>query len=196
MTQTHSKKFGFTLIELLIATTIFLGVALVLYSSFSNAIKVWRQTKDSFDFYQTANLSLDIISRDLRNSINYDNLGFAGESDKLIFAGLINCAKPDEDKLLKPGTISYYLDEAEAAVVRKTAPVGSDAKQRQLAWPVDNLNFSYLSKTEEGEYIWSDTWDNPASRPEFIKINFLFKKPNSDEKILFSRTIFIPTGAL
>ena len=188
-------KNGFSLLELLIAMTIFVVVAVVLYSSFASGINVWRQAKSSFDTYQNARLSLEIIARDLRNSISYEGLEFSGEKDRVSFAGLINCAEPGEPEILKIGKISYYFEETEDAIVRQVMPIGAEEDRRQLAEPVEDLNFSYFSKGEDNEYLWSDIWEIPGFRPLFVKIKATFKKPAYDEKLTLTKNISMPVTA-
>lgn len=63
---TRSKSAGFTLIELIVASAVFVGVALVGFSTLANTERVRERLEAQTDLIEAAQLSLEALARDLR----------------------------------------------------------------------------------------------------------------------------------
>lgn len=102
----HTSKvtsMGFTLIELIVASAIFVGVALVGFSSLANTERVRERLEAQADLIEAAQLSLEALARDIR---------FA---DFLIQSGVGSPATVN--------TVTNQL-EGERIVLKKTAATG------------------------------------------------------------------------
>lgn len=69
-----SKAKGFTLVELLLALSLLSLVMGVFYTSFSVAMKVWKEGEDDLKVYGEARLALHLITHDIRCISSTDGL--------------------------------------------------------------------------------------------------------------------------
>jgi len=109
---------GFTLVELLLALSIFSVIALSLYGTFATGINLTKRSEKTDEVYRQVRWTLEKISAELENMVNYDfsnsyptRLAFIGEGDKIAFI-------VPSDKGLK--VVRYYLQPLEFGSVHKT----------------------------------------------------------------------------
>jgi prepilin-type N-terminal cleavage/methylation domain-containing protein len=67
----NKKIDGFTIIELLLGLAIFATIALSLYATFANGIRIHRKSQSVEDIYRDARMAIDILTLDLENMVPY-----------------------------------------------------------------------------------------------------------------------------
>lgn len=78
------KWTGFTLIELMIASVLVALAGLAAYHSYSQGILVWKKGQENSN-QDKAMLTLERISRDLKNTFSFSPIEFSGEETKISF---------------------------------------------------------------------------------------------------------------
>ncbi len=86
------KNRGFTLVEFLLSLYIISIIALCLYSTFSQGMKLNARSRQHNGLYRQANIAMGLISKDLQNAVLYDftnsypdKKDFQGEANSLAF---------------------------------------------------------------------------------------------------------------
>ncbi len=193
---------GLTLIELMLAVSIFAIVAVVIYSTFSAGISVWRRTQRTQNTLQDIRLSLDKMSEELENAVLYSQESgfpnFVGGKNRVSFYSVVNVFStlPVHPELRK---ITYDLDSSADMLQRleQTFPESvqnrQDKSPEEIAARISNLNFFYYYKDENAAvpYKWKNSWDSAEDIPQAVKIEL---KLDSEEKLVFTKYVFIPTG--
>lgn len=208
-----NRRKAFTIMELLIAASIFAVISLCLYSAFSGGIRVWRRQEQGFRSGQAVRLALDMMAKELRNSMKYsqpaaqtptleeeNTLQFIGEAKRVSFmtAAGGNIAK-----------VSYYFDSEpdkkgllkKVVVLQKEGFKEANQKEETLISGVDDLLFEYAYQGEEEGAVpeWKEAW--PAQQkgliPSGVRITLEFSKGAKQEgREIFRKTVFIPAGQL
>lgn len=118
---------GFTLIEFLLGISIFSILALSLYMTFANGLKVSRRAQASLDLYREIRWSLEAISLDLENMIAFSYLG-EGTKPQLAFQGdaqSLSLVLATEDELR---VVRYYQQHPQESHVHQVL-IGSHASK-------------------------------------------------------------------
>jgi type II secretion system protein J len=167
-------KNGFTLLELLIAVSIVVFIVVSVYASISLISNIEGSVNKSVDFYQTANLALQIICADISSafiSLENEKLIFLGSdggsgdsaADEIEFFALI-------DEEFSPGymvpvlkRIKYYLEEdklmrMETGMIAKGLE-DEEGNSFELCEGVFGIDFEYY----DGEN-WQTNWDSDRIR--------------------------------
>ena len=121
--RTRSKS-GFTLVETLVVVTIFGIIAVGIASTFASGVKLWNRAKNINFSRAELLLNMEKISRELRQSIYVEKIGFEGTAEEVSFPAVINNAtvkviykfKADEKTLLRREIKSedgFFQDEEE-----------------------------------------------------------------------------------
>ncbi len=171
--RTNSK--GFTLIELIISSAIIATIGIAVYSVFSGGIRVWQRAESFRTYQRSPRLGLELLTRDLRNCLDFSEISFQGEEDSISFAGLIeSLAEQAEEPVYELGKISYFLNQ-EFVFCRSQqhygpAFQGQDEdryKVRELIPNIAELKFAYLGLNPETEKLeWLDTWPKFPEEPD------------------------------
>lgn len=131
---------GFTLIEMMIVITIISILAVSIGTSFVSGMKIWNRAKN-VDFVQgQAMLSMEIITRDMRQIVEVEDVPMEGSLREFTFTCLENAI---------PVQIIYYFKSGE--IMRKRSSLEGILKEdsdgnylQRSIMSVDNLNFEYL----------------------------------------------------
>ncbi|MDD5729678.1 MAG: prepilin-type N-terminal cleavage/methylation domain-containing protein [Candidatus Omnitrophica bacterium] len=189
------KTKGFTLVEMLIAASIFVVVAVSIYSAFQTGMFGYSRINTTLSVYQNASLIFDRIDTDLRNCFAYteNKTNFSGTKSELRFFSLVSGFsggipvrnfsfidyKMDKDKLLRLCRIN-----------KESLNDASEIKPEEMASKIDGISFSYGYMPEADQpLVWKDTWDEPKALPDAVKIKLNVKDKIQKE---FQRTVYIP----
>ena len=187
----HSAKpthySAFTLIELVVAVTIFAVIAAAIGLSLYSGIKIWDRARN-VDFVK-ANLLLDLemIARELYQSIDMREIAFEGTAQGFSFPSLSG------NSIVK---IVYRFDPGEKTLYKtmisfKDILANKDKKdtdypaEKALALDEFSVGYYYYDKVKK-EYVLSDNWTKDKGIFSAIELRGKFK--NED----FSKKIFIP----
>ena len=190
---------GFTLIELLIASTIFMVLAVTVYSAFHTGIFGYRNIEETIDVYQAARLILERLDLDLRNSFVYSDAQakFSGNKNEVSFLTLVDTYR--EDKLLPEyAFVSYKLEANKLLRLcrknQESLKEKSEVQPDEMATNIKELsfNFGYLDPVDSSlkfKDSWGSTPDEQKTLPMAVKVNLTLK---GKAGYGFERTIFLP----
>lgn len=182
---------GFTIIELLIVTTIFSIVSIAVYATFGSGMRVWRRAQEINISERKVLLRMEKLSRELRQTFDFKDIGFSGYKDKLNFAAII-----DGDIV----RINYSLDASQKIIfctVDKLADILESKEKNETLQSkplsfisaVDKLSFSYFYfDLQKNAYSWKEDWQE-GSLPLAVKLEITVNNSSS-----YATTIFIPTA--
>jgi len=192
-TRKKKNKNGFTLIELIIVSMTMAIVALAVYSTLSNGLKIWqrmdheRQEEDSGIFFEK-------FTSDLRNGIQYKGIGFSGNEDEFELPTLVTSQRL---KSRTVGKVRYSYDQDKRIIKRYLMDFsdiydsGSGAAQELLP-NVRSLKFQYYVYEAGGkEYLWQDEWAGPEM-PLAIRVELEIGRDDKVSK--FAKTVEIPAS--
>jgi len=187
---------GFTLIETLVVATIFSFIGLAIATSFMTGIKIWDRARNT-DFVKYNNLlTLEMITKELRQALDYPLIGFEVKAGELSFPTLIN------DSVVK---VTYAFDSEKKILLRKQIEIKDiisnkeqeNTKERIVLNSLEEFSLSYFYHYFDLDlnrevYAWKevktelDDWIKEKGIPLAIKLQGKVKNE------LFSKTVFIP----
>jgi prepilin-type N-terminal cleavage/methylation domain-containing protein len=174
---------GFTLIEILIVSAIFSVVAIAIYSTFASGMNIWRRVENVSLLERKINLRLEKMSCELRQSLNFADIGFEGSKEGLTFALLV------DGEICE---VCYLFDLGQKVILRREdrfEDILQDkvSRPRRFLFPIEEFELEYLCfDDQEDEYIWKDDWEKQKGIPLAVKIRLKYK----DE--IRTSTVFIP----
>jgi len=192
----NKLKKGFTLVETLVVATIFSFIGLAIATSFISGMKIWDRAQNT-DFLKYNNLlTLEMITRELRQTIDYPLIGFEVKAGELSFPTLIN------DSVVK---VTYAFDSEKKALLRKQLDLKDivshkeqeNTKEKIVANSLEEFSLSYFYHYFDIDlnrevYAWKevktelDDWIKEKGVPLAVKLQGKVKNE------LFSKTVFIP----
>lgn len=190
----NSRRFGFTLIEMLIVTAIISVVALAIYATLNNGIKIWQKVNRQLP-EEDLNIFFDKFSLDLRNSFKFSGINFSGTIDKLEFSTLVNSMRLQKRTV---GKLIYAYEPQNQILNRYQVDFAgvysgeSNASPQQSLRNVRTLKFQYYLYDEQNKvYLWQDEYGHKEGLPLAVKVELEFDDGKEIKK--FTRTISIPT---
>ena len=198
------RNKGFTLVELFISTTIIFLVSVTVYSTFFNAINVWRRANVSRKLEKDIAITLTKISKDMRNVFDFSGIPFEGTEDAVFFPGLVKIASSEKNPQTEIGRIVYFYDKDKMTLFKEEKNYPKVYKENKIeddyAIPlisgIEQLTFSYCYLDAlSSEYKWKDSWkkEDQDTIPQAVKLELVLKK-NEINANQFTKTIFIPIG--
>lgn len=109
---------AFTLIELLLGLSIFALIALSVYSVFWGGMRLTRKAQRQNPVYREMRLTMDLMSRELENMVNYDFTGSYPDKFAVMGANKEVTFILDSDDGLK--AVSYFLIAPDYGSIHKT----------------------------------------------------------------------------
>jgi prepilin-type N-terminal cleavage/methylation domain-containing protein len=192
-TQPLHAGAGFTMVELLVVTAIVSVVSLAAYSVLDNGVKVWKKANTVLALEDLA-LFFDRFSRDVRNTIRFESIGFAGEAHRIEFASLVNSRGLGGRCV---GKIIYQYLPQERLLRRAQADFSQiynteEEFTGQGLKEITSLKFSYYYYDKEKKgFFWSDNWLSKALPLAIrVELEFVDKAGNGS----FTRTVSIPVS--
>lgn len=192
------RRQGFTLIETIVVATIFSFLALGIAGSFISGMKLWARAQN-IDFSKYNNiLTLEIISKELRQGIKYPSIGFEVKVDEFSFPSLIG------DSIVK---ITYKFDPEKKILLRRQVDLESiikdlekeiDKEQEKVVLSsLEELSLSYFYPYLDKEkgcvvYIWKEVKEDEDEWTEAQGIFAAIRLKGKIKGEEFSKTIFIP----
>ena len=187
ISRTRKNKSGFTLLETVIVATLFAIIGVGLVGTLSAGLRIWSRAKNTGTLYSQEAFALELVARDLRQSVVFPKIGFTGEAKQLSFLAF------SRGSVFK---ITYKFDDMQKALVRrreelKTAideDLQGEYTEEKFA-DLDNAQFGYLYfDKDKKDYAWKDVWAKEDGVPPAVRIKM--KLGNEEcEKI-----VFIPTA--
>jgi len=195
MKNRNVPKRGFTLVEVIMVAVIFSIIGIGIMTSFVSGIKIWRRAQDMARTYSDLILTLEKVSRELRQSVDLPAIGYEAtiedvgdaKAKQFSFPALIGGSlmkvtyrfDPQEKKLLR-GELSL------AAII---AGKQKEAYAEKAMLELEELQINYLYFDKETKSsAWQDSWKKEDGAFQLIKLN---GKYNGEE---FTKIILIPAS--
>ncbi len=182
----QSKISAFTLVEVIIAACIFSLIAIGLGSIFISGTKLWQRAQNIGVSASQVMLELEGISRNIRQSLDLEEVGFVGKERSFEFPTVIG------NSIFK---IIYDFDNSKKKLfVKKIKYEDILAKkikepQAQEVLKADNVEFEYLIyETGDISYSWESDFDKKGQIPVIVKVSI----EKGEEEI--EKSIFVPVG--
>ena len=192
----NKSKKGFTLIETLVVATIFSFIGLAIATSFLSGIKIWDRARNT-DFLKYNNLlALEMITKELRQSLDYPLIGFEVKAEEFSFPTLIG------DSIVK---VTYAFDSEKKTLLRKQVEMKGVVYNKEQENTKEKIMLNYLEEyslsyfyhyfdidLNREVYAWKevktelDAWTKEKGIPLAIKLQGKVKNDS------FSKTVFIP----
>lgn len=188
------NRNGFTLIELLIVISILSVVALAIYSTLNNGVKIWYRVNTVMPEEDLA-VFFDKFGRDITNIMRYNSIRFFGEAERIEFASCVEFQGKGGESVGK--TVYAYKPEREILYKWKLdfsdVYNGNEKAPEEALRGIASLRFRYYSYSEEKkEYLWADDWVKEAL-PLAVRIELEFDA-GGNQTIKTVRTFSIPVS--
>jgi prepilin-type N-terminal cleavage/methylation domain-containing protein len=174
------RRSAFTFIELLVSILIFSVIAVSVYSAFNTGIITWRKLDKAADFYQQAQVVLELMANEVASFVPSEKVPLKGAGDKITFL-----SRSDIDDKNKLARVEFFLDSSTNTIIRSQKNLASvlnelqqsgnseaNASLEEFAPNIKRLAFKYycLKQNEEGKYEWVDSFD-PESQSSCIAVS-------------------------
>ena len=183
-------KQGFTLVEILVVATIVSIIAAGLGSSFVAGMRLWGRAQQRDMASLNAWLALEVMARELRQSMEVPFAKFEGGARELSFPAAIN------DAIVR---VTYVYDGYEKRLRRLEVVLNDllekklepEAKERVLFSPAEDVVIECAAfdptQDEDGMvkgYEWTDAWGEHDGLPSAIRLTIKTRHATLTKTIL------------
>jgi prepilin-type N-terminal cleavage/methylation domain-containing protein len=195
------RKDGFTLIEIIIVTSIFVLIAMGLYSAFYTGVLSYSKADSAFKIYQTGAAILDNLENDLKNSFIYSkkNSGFKGDSKSLEFFTLLDSYNARRGMSKIVSLISYnFKDNILQRVCLQNASLledhGNEPSKAVLFEAMDVIfDYAYRDDMTNEPYEWRASCEGaPLAVRIKLFLPHIDKWGKEADLVEFSRIVSLP----
>jgi len=188
-------KRGFTLIEMLMVTGILSVVALAMYATLSNGIKIYQKVNRELP-EEDLNIFFAKFTLDIKNTFKFTGINFSGAIEKVEFPTLVNSlrfAKRTVGKLIyayepATGILNRYQVDFSGAYSGE-----SNARPRQSLRNVRALKFQYYIYDEQNKvYLWQDEYGRNEGLPLAVRVELEFDDGREIKR--FTKTVSLPAS--
>lgn len=179
------KNRGFTLIEVVVATCIFGIIAVSLGGVFISGTKLWQRAQTIGGVWTGILLELEGISKNMRQSLELEDIGFVGTKRDFEFPAIIG------NSIFK---IVYSFDKSKKKFLVKKIKY-EDVLSKKIKEPkslevfgADDVSFEYfIYDLSTNSYSWEEKVEDEKI-PAIVKL-----KIEKNDKVI-KKAIFIPIG--
>jgi hypothetical protein len=167
----------------MVVVALFALIGVSLASSFSMGMRVWKRAATTNLVYRKTVINLERLSRELRQGINYPDIGFFGEKESIEFAALLKGEITN---------VSYSYVPQEKAVFRSAVTrqemlaLENQTPARRIISGIGSAAFSYYYfDANLSQYTFSESWNYTKSGiPLAVKATLVFDDGETFEKII------------
>lgn len=175
---------GFTLLEILVATAIFSFIAVISYSSLSDALLVQKKTESLNERLSELQLAIQFMDKDFRQVINRPildpsggsitrpaiNLGGNENIIEFTRTGWPNSLQQTRNELQR---VAYIVEEEK--LIRQywqnlDRSSSDEGKKFSLLENINELNIQVLDSDDEWQTVWPPNDSNSALLPKAIEV--------------------------
>lgn len=190
----NNTKGAFTLIEILLVSALWAVIALAIYATFNNGVKIWQRVNKEMP-EEDLGIFFEKFRADLRNSFAFKGIGFSGTKHKIEFSTLVNSQRLNKRTV---GKVAYSYDPISGILEREEKDFSHVYTERegmvtQSLKGISFFEFQYYSfDKEKKEYVWQEEWEK-ENLPLAVRIGLKFDSFLQKDK--FTKTISIPLGS-
>ena len=179
----RSGSFGFTLIELLIVVAIMVVIVSVIGACLSAGIRVWDSVRVFNDLESDAFIAMDIMEKDIKNSLSVYAIGFDGKHSAVSFPTYITT-----DNGRSIGSVTYEYDESRRFLLRiERSWQEHDLREERLLENVDGVDFTYYNMSDS---VWQNVDGAVTNFPDKVAVKLLLV--NGEKEVAIERQILLP----
>lgn len=146
---------GLTFVELFVVVALFSLLSLAAYAVFASGLRMYKRVNEITLQKRKAILGLERFSQEMRQVLNFTEIGLTGKSREITFAVLVNDEINKVTYIFEEGALirkqenfKDILEEKEQVKSKAVIPDVGDLK----------LNFAYKEAGKE-KFSWKDTWN-------------------------------------
>ena len=184
-----NAKRGFTLVELIVGLSIFAIIALSLYSTFSQGIRLNRRVSQTEDMYREIRWAMETLALDLENAAEYQYADPMTGEEARIFLGnekSLSFIVPTDSGLKK---VQYYLQSPEESSIHQVFVNESSRKNAQIITQYEETaeRADFLMREETALFNLNQSSDKAAGDVEILSqyvqkgnLHFFYAYRNED----------------
>ena len=179
----QAKSRGFTLIELLIVVSIMVIIVGVIGACLSGGIRVWDSARVFDDLESEAFIAMDIMEKDIRNSLSVYSIGFEGKQSSVRFPAYIT-----SDKGRSIGSVTYEYDKSKHFLVRTEQLEKHDDLVVEMM--LDNVNALEFRYYQMSDSVWQNMGETVTNFPDKVDVKLFLV--NGEREVFIERKILLP----
>lgn len=186
-TYPSKNNRALTLVEILVVLTIFSVLAVGIAGSFISGMKIWGWARNTDVSQYHTFLTLEMIARELRSSLNLAEVGYVGDNHRVSFPALLG------NSILK---VTYKFDPQGKKLLRQQMDFkdvldeklqGNYTEKQVLDLEDFSLEYFFYN-WQEDKYLWKDEWKKEEG--VFLAIKIYAKTKTAE----FNKRVFIPVS--
>ena len=197
-------KKGLTLVELALTVALASMIALAVYATLSNGIRIWQEVSTA-PAVEDAAIFFQKITEELENGFKYPGIRFEGGPTRIAFATMIHDRLQYAETGQGIGEVFYAFDNS-AATLNKGQLTSSDIFQgRQplfspVLTKVNNIALSYyFFDKEKKTYLWQPDWPPQEGTPDYLDsplaVGISISLNDGKKTYAYNETVFLlPSG--
>lgn len=172
---------GLTFIEVLIAVAVFVTISAALYSLLFSGISLRKRLDDEVLVEQNILLKLDLLAKDLRNSVSFrkNTFDFTADEKKISFFSL---SQDYNKEIVGVKKIEYEIS-GDKLVKTVFHPISND-KEKEIVF-LEKVKV-FLAYYDKNNLQWVKQWQEKDTMPQAVKIELDYIL---DSKIKFQKYI-------
>jgi len=184
---------GFTLLELLIAVALTAVIALAIFGTWTQGIRVWERANQAQFEDREVRFVLETMAKELRNSFLFTGMAFSGTGKEVSFPQMIHITGLTEISQREIGRVSYSFNPDEQALIRHQ--IGWFQSQTPEAEEVvsgaKDLKITYYQFDREDEtYQWKEEWNDEEKQPLGVRVELT--REDKEEVKTWVKTVALP----
>lgn len=164
--------------ELLIGAALVVVVAGVVAGAFAAGFRVWQRAVRPGD--GEAILALELIARDIRNTVPFRLEPFKGKANAIDIPSLVTTPLRDGTEGVLPGMVGYEFNSASRTLDRITRlfplPDPERTRRETVMEAVEAVRVAYgEAGAQDGSgAVWSPDWQGRTNTPVAVKVELEF----------------------
>lgn len=188
----RKESSAFTFVEMVIVSAMVAVVALAIYATLSNGVKVYKRVSAPLSDEDVL-IFLDKFSKDVKNSLTYSGISASGAPEKLEIVTLVNSPRFPGKTI---GKVAYFFSRSGKMLQREQYDFSQVYKGEGILTEtiknVESCGFKYyFYDKEKKEYLWKDEW-GPGDAPLAVRTEFGVK--GQDGTNTYRKTVSIPVN--
>ena len=190
------NKGALTFVEMLLVVSLLSVIAVALYNTFSNGLKVWERANRLVAEEDIA-IFLEKLTQDLQSALSFSQIQFDGTKNRLSFATIVRTPADSKKKIGEQayideiGRVEYDFDSLRNALYRRQANYSLALKNKFLS----ERTLTNIRAMEFKYFYHNGGWQDSAHRivPSAVRMDIEFGDEKNPRRM--TRLIGIPIGS-